>query len=426
MSDNTQQQQSQPKQEQTHHDEHAGFKRREPMHGGIAVLVIVIGLAVAVLLAVLGIVPRLRATKQLETNTNATAAPDVMVDKAGMGKPDETVVLPGALQAYIDSPVYARTNGYLKKWYFDIGAHVHAGQLLAVIESPEIDQELAQAQANLATAEATAKNAAVQGKRYSDLVQQNAVSQLDTDNFVTQQVSSNTQVQSAKASVQQFEQLVGFEKVYAPFDGVITARSIDQGQLINAGANGAQILFQEAQTQRLRVYVSVPQIDSLGCKPGVPATVTLAEYPERTFAGKIVRTAQSIDPGTRTLLVEVDVDNRKGELMPGAYGEVHLTLNTGVQSLLVPVPALIFRAQGMQVAVIENGKAHLKSIRVGQNDGRVVQVVSGISPDDEIVQFPPDSIIDGEAVHVVQPQAGAAPASPSSSGGSNKNTGGGA
>ena len=379
------------------------IERRKPLSTGRALLLIVVGLVLAVVLAVLGIVPRLRAQKRLAQQTTAEAAPDVLVAKPTLGKPEDTLLLPGALQAFVDSPIYARTSGYLTHWYFDIGAHVRKGALLAVIESPEVDQQLTQARADLATSEATARNAAIQAKRYQDLLGQDAVSQQDTDNFVTQQLSSNTQVKSAQANVDRLVQLTGFERVYAPFDGIITARSIDVGQLINAGAGAGAQLFEEAQVNTLRVYVAIPQVDSLGAKRGTPAQISLAEYPGKTFTGHIVRTSDSIDPNTRTLLVEIDVDNRDGRLTPGAYGEVTLRLNTGVASMVVPVPAMVFRTQGLQIATVENGKAKLVPITIGQDDGKVVQVVSGLSADSEIIQNPPDSILDGEAVHVVQP-----------------------
>ncbi len=383
------------------------MQRHKPPSTGKAVVFIAAGLVLAVLLAVLGILPRIHAQNHLQQQTTANAAPDVLVAKPVVGKPQDTLLLPGALQAYMDSPIYARTSGYLTHWYADIGAHVRKGQLLAVIQSPEIDQQLFQARADLATAEANARNAAIQARRYQDLLAQDAVSQQDTDNYVTSQLSTNTQVQSARANVQRLVDLVSFERVTAPFDGVITARNIDTGQLINAGAGAGAQLFEEAQVNTLRVYVSVPQVDSLGAKPGVTAQIAMAEYPGRTFTGRIVRTAHSIDPNTRTLLVEIDVNNRDGKLMPGSYGEVTLHLNTGVSSLILPVPTMIFRAQGLQVATVVNGKAKLLPITVGQDDGRVIQVVSGLTADAEVIQNPPDSIFDGEAVRIVQPQGGA-------------------
>lgn len=398
------QQKDHPQESSSHQDD--GVERHKPLSGGKAIIFIVAGLALAVLLAVLGILPRMHAQSRLRQQTTADAAPDVMVAKPTFGKPQDTLLLPGAMQAYMDSPIYARTSGYLTHWYADIGAHVHKGQLLAVIQSPEIDQQLSQARADLATAEANARNAAIQARRYQSLLAQDAVSQQDTDNYVTSQLATNTQVQSARANVQRLVDLVGFERVTAPFDGVITARDIDTGQLINAGAGAGAQLFEEAQISTLRVYVSVPQVDSRGAQPGVPAQIALGEYPGRTFPGRIVRTAHAIDPNTRTLLVEVDVNNRDGKLMPGAYGEVTLHLNTRVSSLILPVPTMIFRAQGLQVATVVNGKARLSPITVGQDDGRVIEVVSGLTADSEVIQNPPDSIFDGEAVHIVKPQGG--------------------
>ena len=375
----------------------------KPSRGRIVVLLLVL-LVVAAILAVTGIVPRLRARTQLQDDTNATAPPDVLVAKPKEGKAQQELLLPGALQAYIDSPVYARTSGYLKHWYFDIGAHVRKGQLLAVIESPEVDQQLAQANADLATAQANAGNAVTQANRYRDLLGQDAVSKQDTDNFVTQQAATSTQVKSALANVQRLQQLVAFEQVTAPFDGVITARNIDQGQLINAGAGAGSELFHVSQTGTLRVYINVPQIDSRATRPGVKATLTLAEFPGREFDGTIVRTSDSIDTSTRTLLVEVDVNNRDGRLMPGAYAEVHMKLANDVKSLVIPVPAMIFRSQGLQVAVVQGNKVRLVPISVGKDDGRIVEVTQGLTADDEVIQDPPDSIIDGEIVHVIQPQ----------------------
>jgi RND family efflux transporter MFP subunit len=369
--------------------------------GGVITLLIVV-FVVAAVLAVAGILQRLSARTKLENQTTELAAPDVLAAAPQQGKPTEEVVLPGNIFAYVDSPIYARTNGYLKKWYFDIGAHVQKGQLLAEIESPEVDQQLAQARADLLTAEANAKYAQATSSRYQGLLQSNAVSQQDTENFSTQASATNTQVKSAVANVQRLEELVSFEKIYAPFDGIITARGIDIGQLIDLGAT--KEMFHLAAEQTLRVYVNVPQVYSLACKPGLGADLTFAEYPNRTFQGKIVRTSKSIDPASRTLLVEVDVDNRKGELVPGAYTQVHFKLGTEQPTLIIPVPTLIFRSQGLQVATVVDGKAKLVPITIGRDDGRTVEVISGLQASDQVIQNPPDSIVDGEAVHVVRPE----------------------
>jgi len=390
---------------------------RPPISGPKALVLLFVVLVAAVVIAVLGIVPRLRARTKLQQQTDALAAPSVVVAKPKMGQPSQEVVLPGNMEAYIDSGIYARTDGYLKKWYFDIGARVKQGQLLAVIESPEVDKQLAQAKADLATAEANASNAKIQAARYQDLLKNNAVSTQDTDNFTTQAASTNTQVKSALANVQRLEQLVGFEKIYAPFDGTVTARNVDIGTLIDSGATHE--LFHLSQESVLRVYVNVPQIYSPACVPGVPATLTLAEFPGRTFNGKIVRTAKAIDPASRTLLVEVDVKNPTGELYPGAYAQVHFKLDNTRPSLILPVSTLMFRSEGLRVGIVVNGnKAQLIPITIGRDDGNTVEVVEGLQPDDEVIQSPPDSLIDGETVQVVQPQEREQPQRPDRGSGS--------
>jgi RND family efflux transporter MFP subunit len=374
---------------------------KPPISGKKAIPWILVLLIVAVILAAIGIIPRMRARTTLQDQTNALAAPDVNVAKPVLGQPSQEVVLPGNIFAYTDSPIYARTSGYLKKWYFDIGANVKQGQLLAVIESPEVDQQLAQAKADLATAQATAGNAKTQSTRYQDLLKANAVSKQDTDTYTTQAASTSTQVKAALANVQRLQQMVDFEKIYAPFDGTITARDVDTGTLIDAGAN--KELFHMDAERVLRVYVDVPQMYSHACVPGVPADLTLAEYPGRRFTGKIVRTSKAIDPTSRTLLVEVDVDNREGKLFPGAYAQVHFKLKNMQPSLIIPVPTLIFRSAGLRVGIVQNGDtAKLIPITIGRDDGKVVEVVAGLQPQDEVIQSPPDSLIDGEKVHVVQ------------------------
>ena len=374
---------------------------KPPISGGKAIVLLLVVLAIAVLIAVLGIVPRVRARSKLQQQTEALAAPSVVVAKPQMGAPSQEIVLPGNVQAYVDSGIYARTDGYLEKWYFDIGSHVKKGQLLAVIASPEVDKQLAQAKSDLATAEANASYAKTQAVRYQELLKSNAVTQQDTDNFTTQAASTRTEVQSALANVERLEQLVGFEKIYAPFDGTITARNVDIGTLINSGTSLE--LFHLSQESVLRVYVNVPQIYSPACVPGVEATLTLAEYPGKVFSGKIVRTAKAIDPTSRTLLVEVDVKNPTGELYPGAYAQVHFKLQNTRPTLILPVSTLMFRSEGLRIGVVENGNtAKLLPITIGRDNGDTVEVVEGLSPDDEVIQSPPDSLIDGEKVQVVQ------------------------
>jgi RND family efflux transporter MFP subunit len=377
---------------------------KPPISGGKAIVLLLAVLVVAVILAVTGIIPRLRARTTLQQQTDSLAAPDVLVQKPTQGQPSQELILPGTTQAYTDSPIYARTNGYLKKWYFDIGAHVKQGQLLAVIESPEVDQQLAQAKQDLATAESNASYAQTQATRYQDLLKDNAVATQDTDNFTTQAASTTTQVKSAQANVARLEQLVGFENIYAPFDGIITARNVDVGTLINSGAGTANSgeLFHMVAQNVLRIYVNVPQGYAYSTVPGVVTQLTLPEKQGSTYEGKIVRTAKAIDPTSRTLLVEVDVDNRKGELYPGAYMQVHFKLTEAHPSMIIPVSTLMFRTEGLRVAVVNNNIAKLVPIVIGRDDGRSVEVASGLQESDEVIQNPPDSLIDGEQVHIIQ------------------------
>jgi len=378
--------------------------KRPPLSGAKALLLAFALVLGAVALAVLGIVPRVRARTTLRKQTEELAAPAVIVARPQPGRLSQDLILPGNIQAFTDSPIYARTSGYLKSWAFDIGAHVKKGQRLAVIESPELDQQLAQARADLATTEANSVYAKTQSTRYEDLLGQNAVSKQDTDNFRAQANSTRNQVAAAEANVRRLQQLTGFEKIVAPFDGVITARNIDVGTLIDAGAG--RELFHMAADDVLRVYVNVPQVYSRAAVPGVVAELTLTEHPGKVFPGKIVRTSNAIDPASRTLLVEVQVDNAKHELFPGSYAQVHFKLKSDRPSLTLPVSTLLFRAEGLRVGVVRDGKASLVPITLARDDGRSVEIAGGLQPSDQVIQNPPDSLIDGEAVRVVQPQAG--------------------
>jgi RND family efflux transporter MFP subunit len=371
-----------------------------PLSGHKALGVIVALVAAAIAIAILGIVPRVRARTTLQKETDALAAPDVLVAPPRAGAVTQKVVLPGNVQAFTDSPIYARTSGYLKSWTADIGAHVKKGQRLAVIASPEVDQQLAQAKADLATAQANSKYAETQSARYQGLLSENAVSKQDTDNFRAQASSTSNQVAAAEANKRRLSQLTDFENVIAPFDGVITARNVDVGTLIDAGA--ARELFHLASDDVLRVYVNVPQIYARAATPGMSADLTVSEHPGRTFVGKIVRTSSAIDPTFRTLLVEIDVDNRHHDLFPGDYAQVHLDL-PGQPSLTLPVPTLMFRSEGLRVAVVRGDKARLVPITIGRDDGKTVEVTEGLQASDLVIQNPPDSLIDGETVRVVTP-----------------------
>jgi len=388
---------------------------RPPISGRTAIVWLAVVLVGATVLAVALIVPRVRAQKTLAHSTQDLALADVTVAKPELGAPSQEIVLPGNMFAYVDSPIYARTDGYLQKWYFDIGARVRKGQLMAVIESPEVDQQLAQAKADLATAQANAGYAKQQAQRYTDLLAQNAVAKQDTENFVTQEASTNTQVKSAQANVDRLEQLTNFEKIYAPFDGIVTARDVDIGTLINAGAgtSGSREMFHLDDEHIMRVYVNVPQVEAPSCAPGTEADLTLNEYPGRRFHGKVVRTARAIDPTSRTLLVEVDVPNGDGALIPGAYTEVHFKVKVARQTLMVPVSTLMFRQEGLRVVTVVNGDtAKLVPITIAQDDGRVVQVIEGLQPNDEVVQDPPDSVVEGEKVRVVPARESGVPGAP--------------
>ncbi len=299
-----------------------------------------------------------------------------------------------------DAAIYARTNGYLRKWYVDIGAHVRTGQVLADIDTPEIDQQLEQARADLATAEANARLAQSTAERYRDLIRTDSVSKQDLDNANGNLEARTTAVTSASANVRRLEQLHAFGKITAPFDGVITARNTDVGALIDSGGN-ARELFHEAAVHRLRVFVNVPQIYSQSARQGMHAALTLAEFPGRTFAGTLARTAQAIDIASRTLLTEIDVDNPKGELLPGSYAEVHLKLPTDASTFNLPVNAVMFRTEGVRVAVVQgDGRVSVRPVTIGRDFGNSIEVVSGLHGDERIVVNPPDSIEDGETVRV--------------------------
>ncbi len=368
-------------------------------HGGLVILVAVLIVAGIV---IDGVLPRVKARAALKAATNDLAIPTVSVTHPKLGAPQTEIVLPGDVQAFTDSPIYARTNGYLKKWYADIGARVKANQLLAEIETPEVDQQLDQARADLNTAEANFALSQITAQRYQDLLKTESVSQQDVDNANGDYAAKKAMVASAQSNVKRLEELQSFEKIYAPFDGVITARNTDIGHLINSGAGApATELFHIAALQELRVYVNVPQQYSPSAKPGLTAELTLQELPGRRFKGTLVRTADAIDLATRTLLVEVDVDNRTGELLPGAYAEVHLNVPAGTPALIVPVSALIFRSDGLQVGTVENGnRAALKNVVLGHDLGSEVEIVSGLSPDDLVIANPPDSLIPGEIVTI--------------------------
>ena len=387
----------QPERETGHAPREAGSKH------GVLITVIVLAIIAAVVIG--GIVPRLRAKEALQKETYDLAVPTVNVTHPKQGAPQMEIVLPGNMQAFIESPIYARTNGYLKKWYVDIGGRVKTGQLLAEIETPEVDQQLQQARSQLNTAKANYNLAQITSNRYQELKNTDSVAQQDVDNALGSERANAATVSAAEYQVKYLEQLESFRKIYAPFDGIITVRNTDVGHLINSGAGSATAeLFHIAAIHTLRVYINVPQQFSPAAKSGLPATLTLQEFPGRKFKGTLVRTANAIDLATRTLLVEVDVENPTGELLPGAFAEVHLAVPSGAPTFILPVSALIFRAQGLQVGVVKDGnRAQLANIILGRDFGSEVEVVSGLQADDQVIINPPDSLITGEEVRVAQP-----------------------
>jgi RND family efflux transporter MFP subunit len=374
-----------------------------------------LGLAAAVL--VLGIViysgihERAQAERTLGVVTDRAAVPTVNVVQPTSGAAAQEIVLPGNTQAFSDTPIYARTNGYLERWYFDIGAHVKQGQLLAEIDTPEIDQQLEQARADLKTAQANEQLAQITATRWQNLLKTNSVSKQETDQAVQDLSARQASVDSMTANVHRLEQLQSFEKVYAPFAGVITARNTDIGALINAGAGGVpQELFHMAAVNRLRVYVAVPEVDSEAAQTGAKAALTLDEFPGETFQGTIVRDSDSIDFASRTLNVEVDIDNAQDRIKTGAYVFVHFKLphapHTSSQSLTIPANTLLFRSEGLRVGVVRNGQVVLVPITIGRDFGATVEVIAGLQPADQVIANPSDSLTSGSRVQVSASQTG--------------------
>jgi RND family efflux transporter MFP subunit len=366
------------------------------------VLAVVLALLIVGVIVVRGINSRIKAAAIVRQETMDLAIPTVAAIHPKRGALQDQIVLPGNIMAFVDSPIYARTNGYLKKWYSDIGTRVKTGDLLAEIESPEVDQQLSQAKADLGTAQANMKLAELTLNRYQALLKLDAIAKQDVDNAAGAYEADKAIVASQAANVKRLEQLVAFEKVYAPFDGVITVRNTDVGALINSGNGGvAQELFHISTTNKLRIFISVPQMYSHAAVSGVFADVTLTEMPGRHFSGKVARNAEAIDAATRTMLTEVDVDNPTGVLKPGAYAEVHLKLPAATAALIVPVTALIFRSEGLQLAVVrDGGKVELVNVTQGRDYGTEVEVTSGIREQDMLLVNPPDSITSGATVRV--------------------------
>ncbi len=365
-------------------------------------------------LVVLGAVTLFQRRSQyqaLAKETETLAIPTVAVIHASVESAEEDLVLPGTMQAYVESPIYARTNGYLKKWYHDIGSRVHQGDLLVDIDTPEVDQQLSQARADLNTAQANANLSKITASRYQELIKTDGVSKQEVDNAVGDMEAKLATVKSAEANVRRLEELESFKHIYAPFSGVVTRRSVDTGTLINAGNGGtSQQLFFLAQTDPIRVYVSVPETYAASIRAGLGAYLELTQFPGQKFQGKVVRTAESIELGTRTLLTEVDVPNHTSTLLPGGYAQVHLQVKVTGARLVVPVNALLFRSEGLRAIVVDaNHKMHLRPLTIGRDYGTTLEVLQGLESSDWIVLNPADSLDEGQEVHVKEIALNSAP-----------------
>jgi RND family efflux transporter MFP subunit len=351
-----------------------------------------------------------RASNQsVAATTKILATQNVTVAHAAPGSPVTDLTVPGTVQAFSESPVYGRISGYLRAWNADIGARVRKGQLLAIVDAPEVDQELGRASAMLTQAEANRQLASVTAARYRDLITSHSVSQQEVDNNNQNFNAQTANVQAASAEVHRLEQLQGFEKIYAPFDGVITARKTEVGDLINAGNSGVGAeLFRISNIATMRVYVNVPEVYSGAVAQGVKATMELASLPNRQFSGAVVRTSHAIGMNSRTLLTEVDVPNPKGELLPGAYAQVHFQLALKTVPLVVPGNTILFQAQGPQVSVVNSqNRVELRKVTLGRDFGNTVEILSGITAADAVIANPPDYLVDGMPVAVqTAPTAG--------------------
>ncbi|HWY48365.1 MAG TPA: efflux RND transporter periplasmic adaptor subunit [Bryobacteraceae bacterium] len=348
-----------------------------------------------------GITTRVAAESNLARSTEDAAVPIVNVIHPKDGAPVEELILPGNTQAFSDTPIFARTSGYLKRWYFDIGAHVKRGDLLAEIETPEIDKQLQQARAELETAQANHHLADTTAARWQFLLQTDSVSRQETDEKVADLSARKATVDSNASNVRRLEDLQSFQKVYAPFDGVLTARNTDVGALIDAGANSAgKELFHLAAIDTLRVFVAIPELYSRAARPGAGASLTLDEYPGRYFHGTLARTSNAIDQAAHTLLTEVDVPNPDGQLLPGAFVFVHFKLPQTVRSVVVPSNTLLFRSEGLRVALVRDGRVRLAPVKIGRDYGSTVEVISGLQASDAIVLDPADSLVSGAPVRI--------------------------
>jgi RND family efflux transporter MFP subunit len=371
-------------------------------------------LGVVLVLVILGAFTLLQRKEEYrtlakETETLAIQTVGVIHPSPEIGQED--LVLPGTMEAFVEAPIYARTNGYLKKWYHDIGSRVRQGDILADIDTPEVDQQLSQARAELSTAKANAHLSEITATRYAELIKTDGVSKQEVDNAIGDFEAKKAIVQSSEANVRRLEEMKSFQHVYAPFSGVITRRNVDTGMLINAGNTGAsQQLFYLAQMSPLRVYVRVPEIYASAIRPGLGAYIELTQNPGQKYEGKVARTSEAIDAATRTLLTEVDVPNQGGALLPGGYSQVHLQVKVTGARLQVPVNALLFRSEGLRAVVVDaSHKIHLRPIAIGRDYGTTLEVLQGLDANEWIVLNPADSLEDGQEVRVKEVAMNAAP-----------------
>jgi RND family efflux transporter MFP subunit len=370
---------------------------------------------IVVLLAAAGVVTtgiftRVHARQEMNTWSAEQAIPTVAAYTPSLQGATQSLILPGHLSAFVNAPIYARVPGYLHAWYADIGTHVKAGQLLGLIDTPDLDQQLLQAKADLQNAQANEKLAASTAKRWTEMLKQDSVSQQDTDEKTSDLTAKQATVAAAQANVNRLDALESFKRIVAPFDGIVTARKTDIGALIDAGGGDGHELFTVSDARQLRVYVSVPQSDAAAIKPGMTATLTVPERPGMKFDAKLVDTDDSITPSSGTLLVQLEVDNQNGLLIPGEYTEVHFAMPTNPHSLLIPASSLIFRQSGLQVAVVgKDNHAILKPVTIATDLGTQVEIGSGLDANDRVIDNPPDSIVTGDAVRLATTHASNAP-----------------
>ncbi len=371
-------------------------KRGSGLPGGVWIAFVVIGAVVAAVI-VMGIMNRAAAERTLTTKTAEAATPTVNVTHPFSARVSPNISLPGNAQAYVDTPIYSRTDGYLKSWNFDIGAHVKKGDLMAVIETPELDQQLQMAEAQLKSSEANLNLANITSGRYQNLLKSNSVSKQETDQAIGDAQAKEAAVEASNASVRRLQQLQSFEHVYAPFSGIVTVRNTDVGQLIQGGSS-PNALFHLADITTIRVFVPVPEQYAGAVRDGGTATLTLDEYPGRVFTGKIARNSSAIDLSSRTLNVEIDVANPKSEILPGAYVFVHFKAPDQGVGLTLPSNALLFRSAGLQVGVVRDGRVQLAPVTIGNDAGSFVQISSGLKESDLVILDPSDSLTSGQKV----------------------------